>query len=441
MARRRERDPDFLTYLFKEDIERIKNWVLQYPDLETGGSLFGLWTSGENPVVHIVLGPAEGCRRTNVSFFQDVGYLQRVGELLTTQYMLCHIGEWHSHHCMRLSHPSEGDVSTVVRNYPQGACGFLLMIANIMSESTVTISPYKFQERTRTSYQAGKVVILDGDSPFRNEEKIQRFIGLGAEEVRLLPRRRNGGLIDSLKNKMKDLKDFACTSFSFTTEKEKEVTPMDIDQDNERQKGRGRSPERRRQPRDVSPTKRHQARARSPEKRQTRAESPERRQTRRDTLTRSAINQQATAPRYPPSDRSPRRTVRALPEPTAQTVEASKCTKRFQWYSKTEGEELLKTFFNCISSIPGTQDIEMTREPKYQNLTISFMHHDVKWIVNFPSDFPKGCADLKQEVPSILSGSHTRFIDMISELTVYEGEPKIREKITSNCQKCRTTRR
>lgn len=435
MARRQGRNPDFLTYMFNEDIERITNWVLQYPDRETGGSLFGLWTSGGNPVVHIVLGPAVGCTRTDISFFQDVAYLQRVGELLTSQYMLCHFGEWHSHHCMRLSHPSDGDVSTVVRNYPQGACGFLLMIANIMPDSTVAISPYMFHERT-SSYQTGKVVVLDGDSPFRGEERIQRNTELGAEEV-LPPRRHDGGLIDTIKKRAKELKDLACTTFLFTVEKEEEATPMEIDHENKRQQGRGRSPERRRQPRASSPDKR-QPRAGSPVKRQTRTESPERRQTRRDPLTRPAINQRATFPRQSPSDHSPRRVVRALPQPAPQPVEASKCTEKYQWYSKTKGEKLLKMFFNCISSIPETRDIQMTREPTNQNLTITFTHHGDKWIVDFPSNFPKGSADIRQEVSDIF-GSHTRFASILTDLTMSGGEPKIREKITSNCTKCRPT--
>jgi len=45
------------------------------------------------PVLHVVLVPAEGCTRTEVSFYQSIPYLERVGGLLTKDYQFCHIGE------------------------------------------------------------------------------------------------------------------------------------------------------------------------------------------------------------------------------------------------------------------------------------------------------------------------------------------------------------
>lgn len=166
----------------------MKDWVLLHPNRETGGNLFGLWSDHGEPVIHIVLGPAEGCRRTEVSFYQHVPYLDRVGRLLTNEYLLCHIGEWHSHHQLRLSEPSSGDSSTVTRNYPRGTCGFLLIIANIKrSEKTqgleVTLSPYLYTEG-HTSYQKGEICELLYPSPFRAVSKISGEIEKGEEKER-----------------------------------------------------------------------------------------------------------------------------------------------------------------------------------------------------------------------------------------------------------------
>ena len=162
-------------YMFKDDLDMMARLVLLHPFKETGGNLFGLWTDEQEPVVHIVLGPAIGCKRTEVSFYQSIPYLERVGGIVTQEYQLCHIGEWHSHHRLSLSVPSSGDSSTVIRNFPRGTCGFLLIIGNILPNGNVTLSPYFYKEG-QTSYEKVEIKPLYGRSPFRNVEKIWRNI-------------------------------------------------------------------------------------------------------------------------------------------------------------------------------------------------------------------------------------------------------------------------
>lgn len=159
-------------HLFEHDDNRMKELVLRHPAKETGGNLFGLWTDNGEPVLHIVLGPAIGCTRTEVSFYQSIPYLERVGGIVTRDYQLCHIGEWHSHHRLRLSEPSSGDSSTIIRNFPRGTCGFLLIIANIQpSPGTVTLSPYLYREGER-HYERCKINLLRGQSPFARLDPI-----------------------------------------------------------------------------------------------------------------------------------------------------------------------------------------------------------------------------------------------------------------------------
>lgn len=159
-------------HLFEHDDNKMKELVLRHPAKETGGNLFGLWTDNGEPVLHIVLGPAIGCTRTEVSFYQSIPYLERVGGIVTRDYQLCHIGEWHSHHRLRLSEPSSGDSSTIIRNFPRGTCGFLLIIANIQpSPGTVTLSPYLYREGER-HYERCKINLLRGQSPFARLDPI-----------------------------------------------------------------------------------------------------------------------------------------------------------------------------------------------------------------------------------------------------------------------------
>ena len=174
---------DFNVFMFKEDYQMMEKLVLEYPNLETGGDLFGLWTSDGDAVLHAVLGPGRNCKRTGASFYQDVPYLKRNGELLTQDYMLCHIGEWHSHHQLRLFRPSHGDSSTVIRNYPRGARGFLLIIANIVHSSEVKLLPYLYTEKsTHDSVKVGNIVVLPSKNSFNGVKKIKQAKEMGREK-------------------------------------------------------------------------------------------------------------------------------------------------------------------------------------------------------------------------------------------------------------------
>ncbi len=173
---------DFKVYLFEEDRRIMEDLVLRYKDVETGGDLFGLWTTEGDAVLHIVLGPGQDCKRTDVSFYQDIPYLQRNGELLTQNYMLCHIGEWHSHHRLHLFQPSQGDSTTVIRNYPSGTCGFLLIIANIVSPNEVKFSPYLYTANSSYHYdRKGELVVLSHPNAFKKDAAIHRSMENGKE--------------------------------------------------------------------------------------------------------------------------------------------------------------------------------------------------------------------------------------------------------------------
>ena len=196
---------DFKVFMFEEDYQMMQSLVLRYPHLETGGDLFGLWTTEGNAVLHVVLGPGQNCKRTGVSFYQDVPYLKENGELLTQDYMLCHIGEWHSHHQLHLFQPSGGDSSTVIRNYPRGVCGFLLIIANILSSHEVRLSPYLYTKSSSYSFdKAGRIVLLTGPNAFKRIQEIREKAERGKERYTYS----QGGQFNSNSEYATDLKEF-----------------------------------------------------------------------------------------------------------------------------------------------------------------------------------------------------------------------------------------
>ena len=82
----------FTLQIFQSELDKIQRYVLDFPNIQTGGDLFGLWSNSGDPVVQLLIGLGKNCRRTSVSFHQDIDYLQDVNTFLNTSFMLCHIG-------------------------------------------------------------------------------------------------------------------------------------------------------------------------------------------------------------------------------------------------------------------------------------------------------------------------------------------------------------
>ena len=167
-------------YISKNDYNAMRAEVCRHQNIETGGSLFGLWTTSGSAVIHVVLGPGKNCRRTTTSFHQDIEYMKRVGRFVYDKYMVCHIGEWHSHHSLSSNKPNCADEQTARRNFLQGVTKFLVIIANIENRNFISLSPYFFTDEGRR-YEKAEIVILDSDGPFSNDDKILQQIQLGAE--------------------------------------------------------------------------------------------------------------------------------------------------------------------------------------------------------------------------------------------------------------------
>ena len=145
--------------LFQDDKKRVDDWVLAYPDNETGGQVFGLWTHDGNPYINIITGPGRNCKHRSHSFHQDIDYLKNVGGFLNKEFMMCHIGEWHSHHKLRLRQPSSGDLNSIWKHFPDGVEHFLLIIATIEDDG-VRLNPWLFTASSHTYESIGNILIL-----------------------------------------------------------------------------------------------------------------------------------------------------------------------------------------------------------------------------------------------------------------------------------------
>ena len=154
--------------IHKSELDIITKYVLDYPQLETGGDFFGLWTKEGFPVVQFVLGPGKKTTRSSTSFYQDIDYLKECGLILNGKYGLEHIGAWHSHHHLSLAHPSSGDVNTMRNALRDGKIPqFLISICNINNDSDVSINGFLFSNNFNQDYIKCNWKILEGISSIR----------------------------------------------------------------------------------------------------------------------------------------------------------------------------------------------------------------------------------------------------------------------------------
>lgn len=154
--------------IYQSELDYISRCILDYPEIETGGQLFGYWTATGTPVVMYVIGPGRYAKHRPTSFVQDQDYLQPIGRELHNRYRLQHIGEWHSHHQLGLARPSGGDLDTM--QYGVGKPGFprlLLCIGNCTATHT-TVNPFNFHESAPNSYVEAVWDVVACSSPYRN---------------------------------------------------------------------------------------------------------------------------------------------------------------------------------------------------------------------------------------------------------------------------------
>lgn len=168
--------PPDAVVVFQSELDYLSRCILDYPNIETGGQLFGYWTSAGVPVVLYVLGPGDNANHQHAFFNQDVEYLEQVGRLLTNEFGLQHIGEWHSHHQLGLAHPSFHDARNIRESMQHyGLSRFLLCIGNC-TETTSTVNAFNFAG-TSPVYREAQWEVMAMDSPFRKVVD-QRLEGL-----------------------------------------------------------------------------------------------------------------------------------------------------------------------------------------------------------------------------------------------------------------------
>jgi hypothetical protein len=167
-------------YITKRDLELIKKFTLQYPEVETGGDFFGGIIEKDTPLykkgdcyIHAVIGPGVGCERGKYFWKQSLDYMNETGNILQSSGAV-HIGDWHSHNNLTLYVPSEGDTRTIKNAMDRYTRDFFpCFITNIKPDNTVQINPYMYVKNTN-----GTVTLHNANIQHLDDTKINDFSGL-----------------------------------------------------------------------------------------------------------------------------------------------------------------------------------------------------------------------------------------------------------------------
>lgn len=162
-----EKRASHIAVIYRSELDYISRCVLDYPDIETGGDLFGFWTNEGIPVVLYAIGPGRNANHQNAFFVQDLNYFVKIAGTVADRYQLSHMGEWHSHHQLGLARPSGHDANTIfngLRDVPLRR--MLLCIANYRQGRT-TVNPYMFHESDMRHFTDASWRVLPLQSPFR----------------------------------------------------------------------------------------------------------------------------------------------------------------------------------------------------------------------------------------------------------------------------------
>lgn len=100
-------------YIFESELRAIAYEAAKYPNLETGGDLYGLWTADGNPVVYLATGPGKHVIHQEARYQMDIDYKKNCETVLSKEFGIHYLGDWHSHHKLEFCEPSSGDQNRI----------------------------------------------------------------------------------------------------------------------------------------------------------------------------------------------------------------------------------------------------------------------------------------------------------------------------------------
>lgn len=167
----------YLVRVYESELALIADETREYTELETGGSLFGLFSHGGSPTIFLATRPAGQVQRSATSIELDPDVTRRLEETVWERYGVQCIGMWHSHHWLGLLEPSGGDRERTRRyaqkyNRPQ----YIEVLANFKGEQSsrvrrddheVQLTPFFYLDARNLARAETTFEVLPGVSPLR----------------------------------------------------------------------------------------------------------------------------------------------------------------------------------------------------------------------------------------------------------------------------------
>ncbi|GAA0937525.1 hypothetical protein [Actinocorallia libanotica] len=167
--------------IFESELETICDETHGFPDIETGGGLFGLFSHGASPVVMLATRPPDGTLRRAASMSLEPGASTLLERGLWHAFGIQSLGIWHSHHWIGLYEPSGGDLDRT-RRYAEGhkRPKYTEILANFEGRRptgrggkqpreapAVRLTPFHYTDATVPVRAGAEFEVIPGDSPIR----------------------------------------------------------------------------------------------------------------------------------------------------------------------------------------------------------------------------------------------------------------------------------
>ncbi|MBT2232988.1 hypothetical protein [Nonomuraea sp. NEAU-A123] len=173
----------FVVRIYESELAVITDETLDHHELETGGSLFGLFGHGGGPTVFLATRPAGEVQKRQTSLELDPQVTRALEQVAWDGFGVQCIGMWHSHHWIGLMEPSSGDRERT-RRYAQKyhRPQYTEILANFVSRETshsrrgrgrpgsdyrVQLTPFFYLDARNLTRAETFFHVLPGESPLR----------------------------------------------------------------------------------------------------------------------------------------------------------------------------------------------------------------------------------------------------------------------------------
>ncbi|MEU7857899.1 hypothetical protein [Nonomuraea sp. NPDC049141] len=181
----------FVVRIYESELAVITDETLDHHELETGGSLFGLFGHGGGPTVFLATRPAGEVLKRQTSLELDPQVTRALEQVAWDGFGVQCIGMWHSHHWIGLMEPSSGDRERT-RRYAQKyhRPQYTEILANFVSKDPansrrgrgrpgsdyrVQLTPFFYLDARNLTRAETFFHVLPGESPLRGT--LARLVG------------------------------------------------------------------------------------------------------------------------------------------------------------------------------------------------------------------------------------------------------------------------